>query len=251
MRVMPSVTDTIEPTLRASVTALKFSIRCLMRSLISVALMAISSVPVKAQFSGWSSGSQFVGDAVKARAQRAVDHQIARAQHRAADELGIDRTVQSYRALESLLQRGGELALLTRIHRRGGSDRDVGDALRGVLELIEQRADLRQVSEAPVDGEHAHEVRALTPKLRPRDATHQLRELLGRHARISQEPADARVPDYLGRHSQRLGPGFETLVAACLGEGRAGVGSGDGEPVSHGARPSDLRRELVEEIGVR
>jgi len=29
--------------------------------------------------------------------------------------------------LSLLLQRGGELALLTLIHRRGGSDRDVGD----------------------------------------------------------------------------------------------------------------------------
>src|SRR5205823_12567801 len=134
MRVMPSVTDTIEPTLRASVTALKVSILCLMRSLVSVALMAISSVPVKAQFHGWSSGSQLVGDAVKARAQRAVDHQIARAQHRAADELGIDRTVQSDRALESLLQRGGELALLTRSHRPGGGDRDVGGRCPGVRE---------------------------------------------------------------------------------------------------------------------
>ena len=38
---MPSVTDTIVPTLRASVTDLKFSIRCLIRSLISVALMAM------------------------------------------------------------------------------------------------------------------------------------------------------------------------------------------------------------------
>src|SRR5213082_2381036 len=103
MRVMPSVTDTIEPTLRASVTALKFSILCLMRSLISVALMAISSVPVKAQFHGWSSGSQLVGDAVKARAQRAVDHQIARAQHRAADELGIDRTIRLHCAIDPQL----------------------------------------------------------------------------------------------------------------------------------------------------
>ncbi len=41
MRVMPSVSDTMVPTLRASVDDLKFSIRCLMRSEISVALMAI------------------------------------------------------------------------------------------------------------------------------------------------------------------------------------------------------------------
>src|SRR5437016_12824553 len=136
MRVMPSVTDTIEPTLRASVTALKFSIRCLMRSLISVALMAISSVPVKAQFSGWTSGSQFVGDAVKARAKRAVDHQIARAQHRTADELGVDHTAHSYGALESVLQRRGELAVVTLILRSVGRDRDSGDAQGWVLRLI-------------------------------------------------------------------------------------------------------------------
>ncbi len=44
MRQMPSVTDTTVPTLRASVTPLKFSIRCLIRSLISVALIAMSVV---------------------------------------------------------------------------------------------------------------------------------------------------------------------------------------------------------------
>src|SRR5437867_2812993 len=137
MRVMPSVTDTIEPTLRASVTALKFSIRCLMRSLISVALMAISSVPVEAQFSGWSSGSQFVGNALEARAQRPVDHEVPRAQHRPADQPLIDLAVQAHRALQSLLERCGELVLLGRVERCRGGDRDVGDALGGVLELIE------------------------------------------------------------------------------------------------------------------
>ncbi len=45
MRQMPSVSETIVPTLRASVTGLKLSIRCLMRSLISVALMAMMVFP--------------------------------------------------------------------------------------------------------------------------------------------------------------------------------------------------------------
>src|SRR2546430_4370669 len=157
MRVMPSVTETIEPTLRASVTDWKFSIRCLMRSEISVALMAMSSVPLKARFSGWSSGSQLVGDALEACAQRAVDHQVPGAQHRAADERRVDLAAQAHGALEPLLQRGGELVLLARSQRRGGSDRDVGDALGCVLELLEQRADLRQVAEAPVGGERSEE----------------------------------------------------------------------------------------------
>ena len=39
MRQMPSVTDTIVPTLRASAAESNFAMRCLMRSLISDALM--------------------------------------------------------------------------------------------------------------------------------------------------------------------------------------------------------------------
>ena len=45
------------------------------------------------------SGSQCVGDALEARAQRAVDHQVARAQHRAADQRRIDLAVQAHAAL--------------------------------------------------------------------------------------------------------------------------------------------------------
>ncbi len=60
MRVMPSVTDTIVPTLRASVTDLKSSIRCLMRSLISLALMAMSVFPAKNCL-----GGELVGDALE------------------------------------------------------------------------------------------------------------------------------------------------------------------------------------------
>src|SRR5215831_8793636 len=110
MRVMPSVTETIEPTLRASVTDLKFSIRCLIRSLISVALMAMCVLSRRIRLC--VSGGQFVGDARQARAQRAVDHQVAGAQHGPADERGIDLGVQPHLALEALFQRGGKLGAL-------------------------------------------------------------------------------------------------------------------------------------------
>src|SRR4029079_11665326 len=99
MRVMPSVTDTMVPTLRASVDDLKFSIRCLMRSEISVALMAIyrilsssqglrpgltgllrNPVRITARSALEESCRQLRSDAVEPRAQRAVDYQVAGAQ---------------------------------------------------------------------------------------------------------------------------------------------------------------------------
>src|SRR6201999_2134714 len=127
MRVMPSVTDTIVPTLRASVTPLKFSIRCLIRSLISVALMAmvcatsISSVDLASVVLS----SELVGDALEARPQRAVDYQITGAQNRTADQFWIRRAVQPYLALEPALHRGGQRRQLPIGKRRGGSHRHV------------------------------------------------------------------------------------------------------------------------------
>src|SRR5579859_5450441 len=102
MRVMPSVTEMMVPTLRASVTDLKFSMRCLMRSEISDALMAMSD----------SLSSQFVGDALEARTERPVDHQVAALHHRPADELRVGRAVQSHRSLQALLERRRERLLL-------------------------------------------------------------------------------------------------------------------------------------------
>src|SRR4051812_5793586 len=97
MRVMPSVTDTMVPTLRASVDDLKFSIRCLMRSLISVALMAISRSSV--QFF-YALRGQLSGHAVEPRAQRAVDYQVAGAQDRATDQRLVRLTMQSHLSLQ-------------------------------------------------------------------------------------------------------------------------------------------------------
>src|ERR1700761_5985950 len=101
---MPSVTDTMVPTLRASVTPWKFSMRCLMRSLISVALMAMLRIPCECRMSVWSSRDQLVGDALQAPAHRAIDDQVTGTHHRAADELRIDLTVQPHLALEPVAQ---------------------------------------------------------------------------------------------------------------------------------------------------
>src|SRR5215472_16374567 len=114
MRVMPSVTDMMEPTLRASVTALKFSIRCLMRSLISVALIAMWVLLSR----------EFVGNAVETGTERAVDDEIAGAQDSAADEIGVGIAVQPHLALKAPLERRGDFVALRPIEcaRRGHRD---------------------------------------------------------------------------------------------------------------------------------
>src|SRR5579863_902485 len=98
---MPSVTDTMVPTLRASVTPLKFSMRCLMRSLISVALMAMLRIPCECRMCGRSSGDQLVGNALEAPAYRAIDDQVTGAHHGAAEEFRVGRAVQAHFALQA------------------------------------------------------------------------------------------------------------------------------------------------------
>src|SRR5687767_2734646 len=100
MRVMPSVTDTMVPTLRASVADLKLSIRCLMRSLISVALMAISKSSVRIRSGRAALGGQLVSEAVEPRTQGAVDHQISGAQDGAADQCRIRLAMQAHLPLQ-------------------------------------------------------------------------------------------------------------------------------------------------------
>src|SRR5579863_7304084 len=100
MRVMPSVTETMVPTLRASVTDLKPSIRCLMRSEISLALMAMRMFPRKEALSG-----ELVTDALEAGAQRPVHDPIPGAQHGPADERRIGGTLHADLASEPALER--------------------------------------------------------------------------------------------------------------------------------------------------
>src|SRR6185312_10404946 len=160
MRVMPSVTDTIVPTLRASVTDLKPSIRCLMRSLISVALMAMSN-PRKECLSG-----QVVGDALEPSAQRAVDDQVAGAQHGSADQCGIRCALQADCAFQAPFERRYEIAPLRVVERRSGGHRHIDHALGLTLELIEEGRDFRQVCESSVVRECADEVAAFLAELR-------------------------------------------------------------------------------------
>src|SRR3984885_3941883 len=145
MRVMPSVTDTMEPTLRASVTDSKFSIRCLIRSLISVALMAISISFVESV--GRLRG-QFVGNALEPCAQRAIDHQVPGARRPPAEQARVDLAVQPLLALEALFERLSELFLPRLIERRRRGYRHVGNPFGGILQAVKEARDLGQGGQA-------------------------------------------------------------------------------------------------------
>src|SRR5262245_37588918 len=118
---MPSVTVITVPTLRASVADWNFSMRALIRSLISDALMDIVR-PFLIQ--------EFGREPLEPAAQRAVDHQVVGTQDRAADQRRIDFAVQSHLAVEPLAQGTGVALLLLDAQRRGRSHRDVDDLLR-------------------------------------------------------------------------------------------------------------------------
>src|ERR1700678_3611656 len=124
---MPSVTDTMVPTLRASVTPLKFSMRCLMRSLISVALMAMLRIPCEFRMSGRSSRHQFVGDALQAPAHRAIDDQVTGAHYGAAEEFRVSGAMQTHLVLQAPVECRRQRLLLPLIERCGRRHGDVGD----------------------------------------------------------------------------------------------------------------------------
>src|SRR3954452_9577013 len=169
MRVMPSVTDTIVPMLRASVTPLKLSIRCLIRSLISVALIAMSC-PVTKFLS-----SELVSNAVEPRAYGAIDDQIAGTQHRTAQQGRIGFTVQADLPLQSALQSSRQRVALTIPERSRGGDRHIHDTLGFVLQLVKQSRDLGEVGETPVLRERLDEVAAVLVEL----GTGQINDELG------------------------------------------------------------------------
>src|ERR1700733_5272713 len=121
MRTIPSVTDTMVPTLRASVTDLKSWMRSWISSLISVALIAMSLL-----FRSNSLSGQLVRQALEARAQRAVNHEIPGPQPRPADEVLVHVVMQPHLAVELLGERRGELVLLGVRRRLGGCQREVG-----------------------------------------------------------------------------------------------------------------------------
>ena len=90
MRQMPSVTVTTVPTLRASLADLKFSMRDLMRSLISDAFTDIDSI-LEMYLSG-----HFNGQAIEPALDGTVDHQIAGLEDGTANEAAVDLGMQAH-----------------------------------------------------------------------------------------------------------------------------------------------------------
>src|SRR5215469_5476182 len=224
-RVMPSVTDMMDPTLRASVTPLKFSIRCLMRSLISVALIAMWVLLC----------GEFVGNTVETGTERAVDDEIAGAQDSAADQRRVGLAVQPHLTLEPPLERRDDPVAVRLIECGRRGDRDIRHTLGIVLESAEQLGDLGKIAETVVVGERTHEVRALLTEGGCRDVIHQLRQLRGRHARVIEKCRDTRILHHQRRGLQCLRPGREAAVLARLLEGGTRVWAGDRESVCHDA----------------
>src|SRR5688572_30456112 len=105
MRQMPSVTVTTVPTLRASLADLKFSMRDLMRSLISDALTDMFRFLKNLS-------SHFNGQAFEPALDGTVDHEIAGLEDGAANEAAVDLGMQTHLASEFLLQRGRVTAFL-------------------------------------------------------------------------------------------------------------------------------------------
>src|SRR5688572_11585331 len=108
---MPSVTVTTVPTLRASLADWNFSIRALIRSLISDALIAITV----SYLLGY-----LCAQALQASTQGSIDDQVVGLQHRAAQQGRVERVVQADFTLQSLFERGGVLLLLRFAEGRGG-----------------------------------------------------------------------------------------------------------------------------------
>ena len=125
---------------------------------------------------------------------------------------GIDLRVQAHLALQAPLQRGRQLLLLRAVERRGRGHGDVDHSLRLILHAVEQRGDLRQVREAAVLGQRAHEVCAVLAQPRAGDVDEQLRELLRRHVRIAEQVRDARIAHHLRCDRERVGPGVQRLA---------------------------------------
>src|ERR1051325_5186976 len=119
MRQMPSVTVTTVPTLRASLADLKFSMRDLMRSLISDALTDMGSILEKTLC------GQFGGQTLETALDGAVDHEVAGLEDGTTEQGLIDLRVQAHAAAELLLQRRRVAALLVGRQRRGGRHVDV------------------------------------------------------------------------------------------------------------------------------
>src|ERR1700761_26895 len=200
MRTMPSVTLTTVPTLRASVADLNLSIRALMRSLISDALMDIP----KSSSNTFRLSRQFERDALEPTEQGTIDNRIAGTQDRAADQCGICFAVQPHAALQLALQGLRQRLLLGGIDRRCRRHRHVDDAFRFVLVYVEQRGDLGQIPQPVIFRQSAEKILAMLIECGPGDTHDELRQILAADARISEQLMHARIAHRGGGGAQRL-----------------------------------------------
>src|SRR5690606_19984163 len=170
MRTMPSDTEVTVPSLRASAASLTFSMRLLISSLISEGLswvLAISGSSVRA--SGWCAVSGSCGgvasggcrprrpcllaqcrlQARELAAQRAVDDDVAGADHRAADQRGVDRGIDFDLAAETAFERRADAGHLGLRELGGRRHRGAHDVLGVRTQVLVKAGDLGQLREAP------------------------------------------------------------------------------------------------------
>src|ERR1700690_3937557 len=141
MRTMPAVTLPTVPTLGASGADLNLSMRALMTSLISDALMDMLE-----SFNKYCRLSrQLERDAFEPTEQGTVYYRIAGAQHGAANECRIRGAVQAHSTLELALEGFGKRLLLRGVDRRRRRDHHVTDAFLVVLQLLGQRRNFRDI----------------------------------------------------------------------------------------------------------
>src|SRR5688572_16737688 len=238
MRQMPSVTVTTEPTLRASVAAAKFLMRALIRSLISEALMDMSSFPLVREpltrpCSKVFSTRQFDLEPHKFSHKRAVDQQIAGADDGAADETRVRAAMQAHVALESPAQCVGQPIGLTRIERHRGDDLDVGDVLILSDELRKLLGDLGQIIDPAVLRQQVQECAAVHIEGITGHTCDHVRELLRANAGRMLQALVFLARDGVAGARQPLRPLGEATLLPRVREGGPGVRSRDGCSFSH------------------
>ena len=178
---MPSVTVTTVPTLRASLADLKFSMRDLMRSLISDALTDMFE----------SSEKLYAVSSVARRSSRPlIEPSITRSPAlRTAPPSRLPSTLVCRRTLapQLLLQRRRVAAFLVGRELTAADHFDIHRVLDVGLHLLEQRRDLGEESEPAVLREQRHEVAAVLVESRTGHTGHELGELRRRHVRAAQQ----------------------------------------------------------------
>src|SRR3989338_469531 len=149
MRTMPSETETIVPSLRASDEVSRLAMRCLMISLISAGFSCCMV---------GSSGIQGARQLVQPAAHGSVDNQVAEADDNAAHQRRIHIDGNAHVLRKTTLQRSGELRCFSVAHCVGGSDGDFAKLLEFSNHEIELFADGGQREDAAIAAQLPYKV---------------------------------------------------------------------------------------------